>query len=1034
MEIFLILLVIFLGVSVYDTRKRLSRLERGLREWRQAQNQHYRAPAEEGYAQAQPPYAASPTDRVTTPDTPRAYDPMAYDIPESPTPVTPPPPERPIAEAPPRVNFDNTAVSSSVAARASQSEAVRSSAPLHDDAATARGPEHAVNPAKTSGGTSWYKPSSFEDLFGRKLPIWAGGITLLVAAVLLVKWSIDAGMLSPSVRVILGLLFSSGLIVAAEIARRKADFIQDDRVAQALAGAGIGGLYAAILAAANLYDIIGPGLAFAGLTGVTALAAVLALRFGAPSAVLGLIGGLATPALVQAGEPNVPLLSGYLAIVLGGLTMLSRRQKWVWLGIASLVGGGVWTLFLIVSGLVGTWSLLAIGLLVLFLGIALPFAFAADRNTAVLRGAGAVIAALQLALLVGLGGFSPLTWGLYGLLSVAFIWLSTRVAALRPALFIPLIVGVVLIGIWPNPPLAQLVWVLLGGTLLYGGAALWRVWRSDGSVVDAGQIALAALGGDIVFNLHGIHGDSIARHTIEYTALAFAVLPFAGVALGLRNPARAADARFSLLAMIGGLLVIIASVVGLASWSYPIAIAGVAVALLALGAINGVPRLTQSAVLYLGLAIVTMCMSAEGFDEILRFGAAHPLKDVLQSTLRWASLALSAGLFAHFMHGRREAKALLQGLATVLAYGAIAQCAPTSWLPVIAAIGGVILAEVMARRETMHLVAAVIVAGGIVAAWMIEPLAVWIEAVAVSLVGVPVLVTSVPAIGHSLLQLLVPALLVGIGVWRLTPRIPDKIAPPVFIAAGAVVLVAFHILYKQLFHIATQDAFVTFGLAERTIWQGVLVVGGIALWRLSRYHRAAAAALCVGLLHNLVYSWGIHNPMWSDQAVGPWPIVNWLLPAAAISVLVSTLLPRVIPGWAVYLSRPMRIVQMVVVALFAYTTLRQAFAGSVAASTPIGAGESIGWSIVTIALAVGYLLWGILRQQRDWRIASLLLMLVAVGKVFLVDASGLEGLARIVSFLALGFSLIGIGWLYSRFLRSDAGHAQTAPADAAPST
>lgn len=62
-------------------------------------------------------------------------------------------------------------------------------------------------------------------------------------------------------------------------------------------------------------------------------------------------------------------------------------------------------------------------------------------------------------------------------------------------------------------------------------------------------------------------------------------------------------------------------------------------------------------------------------------------------------------------------------------------------------------------------------------------------------------------------------------------------------------------------------------------------------------------------------------------------------------------------------------------------------------------------------------MWGIRRGLRDWRIASLVLMLVAVGKVFLFDASGLEGLLRIVSFLALGVSLIGIGWLYSRYLK-----------------
>ncbi len=89
------------------------------------------------------------------------------------------------------------------------------------------------------------------------------------------------------------------------------------------------------------------------------------------------------------------------------------------------------------------------------------------------------------------------------------------------------------------------------------------------------------------------------------------------------------------------------------------------------------------------------------------------------------------------------------------------------------------------------------------------------------------------------------------------------------------------------------------------------------------------------------------------------------------------------------------------------------------AQAPIGEVESIFWSVLAISLAIGWLLWGIRSAARSWRIGSLALMLAAVAKVFLIDASGLEGLLRIASFLALGFSLIGIGWLYSRFLRVD---------------
>src|SRR3546814_15579465 len=68
--------------------------------------------------------------------------------------------------------------------------------------------------------------------------------------------------------------------------------------------------------------------------------------------------------------------------------------------------------------------------------------------------------------------------------------------------------------------------------------------------------------------------------------------------------------------------------------------------------------------------------------------------------------------------------------------------------------------------------------------------------------------------------------------------------------------------------------------------------------------------------------------------------------------------------------------------LFPYTTLFRS----------VGQVEDILRSVLALALAIGFLLWGIRGQAqaenaRDWRIASLLLMLLAVAKVFLLDAS-----------------------------------------------
>jgi uncharacterized membrane protein len=50
------------------------------------------------------------------------------------------------------------------------------------------------------------------------------------------------------------------------------------------------------------------------------------------------------------------------------------------------------------------------------------------------------------------------------------------------------------------------------------------------------------------------------------------------------------------------------------------------------------------------------------------------------------------------------------------------------------------------------------------------------------------------------------------------------------------------------------------------------------------------------------------------------------------------------------------------------------------------------------------------------RYASAAAVLLTVLKVFLIDASDLTGLYRVASFLGLGLSLIGIGYLYQRLL------------------
>lgn len=97
------------------------------------------------------------------------------------------------------------------------------------------------------------------------------------------------------------------------------------------------------------------------------------------------------------------------------------------------------------------------------------------------------------------------------------------------------------------------------------------------------------------------------------------------------------------------------------------------------------------------------------------------------------------------------------------------------------------------------------------------------------------------------------------------------------------------------------------------------------------------------------------------------------------------------------------------------TFLVQDYSGSSRLFAQVGTStEMYTYSVVWLLLAVVYQAMGLWRGIKTLHIGSLILLLLTVGKVFLVDASELEGLYRVLSFLGLGVALIGIGFFYNK--------------------
>ncbi|HEY6947861.1 MAG TPA: DUF2339 domain-containing protein, partial [Gemmatimonadales bacterium] len=179
------------------------------------------------------------------------------------------------------------------------------------------------------------EPFDWEALVGVKLFSWVAGIALALAAVFFLGYSIQNGWLQPPVRMAIGIVVGVGLLVACElrVARRYAV------TANAMDAAGIVILFSTFFASHTLWHLL-PALAtFALLVLVTAVAVTLSIRRDSVFvALLGLVGGFSTPALLSTGQDNAIGLFGYLLLLNAGLAWVAYRKRWVTLTALSLAG------------------------------------------------------------------------------------------------------------------------------------------------------------------------------------------------------------------------------------------------------------------------------------------------------------------------------------------------------------------------------------------------------------------------------------------------------------------------------------------------------------------------------------------------------------------------------------------------------------------------------------------------------------------------------------------------------------------------
>ncbi len=180
-----------------------------------------------------------------------------------------------------------------------------------------------------------------ESTIGGKLSIWIGGLTLAIGGLYLVKYSINAGLLGPKARVILGVIFGLCVTYAGEWTRRRPDRFaltgfESANIPAILSGTGIFILFGAVFAAHSLYGLIGPVLSFILLAGLALGALFISLLHGPILAALGLLSSYIVPFLITSDSTNIPVLTVYVLLVSASAMYVAWYRSWLWCALLSV--------------------------------------------------------------------------------------------------------------------------------------------------------------------------------------------------------------------------------------------------------------------------------------------------------------------------------------------------------------------------------------------------------------------------------------------------------------------------------------------------------------------------------------------------------------------------------------------------------------------------------------------------------------------------------------------------------------------------
>lgn len=917
-------------------------------------------------------------------------------------------------------------------------------------------------------------PASFEERFGTRWVVWVGGLALALGGIFLVQYSIQQGWLVPAVRVLLGGILAAGLLIAGEWARRSETLsniaaVPAVHIPGVLTAAGTVVAFSTVYAAYALYGFLGPALAFAllGAVGLATLAA--ALLHGPALAGLGLASAYLSPALVATETPNYWALTIYLATVSAAALALASVRHWRWLAIASVILGVLWTFpgigdaaavpahafhlaaglllvaVFIVSGFLlgpdiapGEIELESSGALAAYLVAAAALVFSTSDNPLALIAFALLIAATLA--IAWRAEAATLAVPAAGLLALAVFlewssWPRAIADTIVPRLFDQAITPLtpVILAAKLRDSLPDLVHLVVGIALgtLFSVSGLRAQGRSSQVLVPIAWSASGALVPiALLIALYRAANGSERSVLFVVAALAIASL-YSSATEGLirRAPRRGSAAASAFYATAAVAALALAVTFGLEKGWLSVGLALIVPGIAWISNQRPLPALR-----YLAAVLVAIVLVRTAWEPRI-------VGDALGTTpiFNWAlyGYGVPAGAFwlAGFLLRRRNddgpTRATESGaiVLTVLLFfieirhlingGEIYR--PLAGLTELAlqVSVGLALAIGLERLRTrtgsiVHDIAAFAVAGSAVMAAVIglvlarNPL--W---TAIDLGG--------PILNFLLLAYLLPACLLAI-----LDRATFASRPPAYHMTVAALAIAFVLFYLSLevTRLYRGPVLTAIGAIDAEYYTYPILwlacsVALASLWRRTRSGVRDIAAMSLAGLAVTVIAGGLANrhDLWTNGNDVGGLFVNLMLLAYLAPAVLAAVIARseARPERAWYRTSA-AIAAVALGLLYLTIEVTRCYRGPILSAGVMSDAEQYTYSAVWLAFGVALLLAGIGLTSQPLRLASAAVVLITVGKVFLIDLSGLAGGFRALSFIVLGLVLVGIGWLYQRLL------------------